>query len=79
MAEVRDRAAWNRTFAVLAQLFNANRDPEKTRPIDPMAFFPWGKQAEEQAPAPTGFTTTHRLSCSGWQMSSTSSKPNVPT
>jgi hypothetical protein len=53
MAEVRDRAAWNRTFAVLAQLFNANRDPEKTRPIDPMVFFPWGKQTEEQAPAPT--------------------------
>ena len=53
MAEVRDRAAWNRTFAVLAQMFNANRDPEKTRAIDPMVFFPWGKRTEQQAAPPT--------------------------
>ena len=53
MAEVRDRAAWNRTFAVLAQLFNANRDPEKTRAIDPMVFFPWGKRTDEQPASPT--------------------------
>jgi len=53
MAEAKDRAAWNRTFAVLAQLFNANRDPEKTKPIDPMQFFPWDRSPKEQASPPT--------------------------
>jgi len=53
MAEAADRARWNRTFAVLAQLFNANRDPQKTKPIDPMQFFPWDKGPKEQAPPPT--------------------------
>lgn len=41
MAEAKDRAAWNRTFAVLAQICNANRDPKKGKSIDPMQFFPW--------------------------------------
>ena len=53
MAEVRDRAAWNRTFAVLAQIFNANRDSKTTKPIDPLQFYPWGLGTREQAPPPT--------------------------
>jgi len=53
MAEARDRAAWNRTFAVLAQLFNANRDPKKAQPIEPMQFFPWDTAKPRQAPPPT--------------------------
>ena len=53
MAEARDRTAWNRTFAVLAQLFNTNRDPHKTQGIDPLQFFPWDKAVREQAPPPT--------------------------
>lgn len=53
MAESRDRAQWNRNFALLAQLFNANRDPKRTRPIDPLQFFPWDKQVNEPAPPPT--------------------------
>lgn len=55
MAEAADRTAWNRTFAVLAQISNSNRDPDKTEPIDPMQFFPWddGESQEKQAPPPT--------------------------
>ena len=53
MAEARDRAGWNRTFALLDQLFNANRDPKTTRPVDPLQFFPWDKRAQEPAPPPT--------------------------
>jgi len=53
MAEARDRAAWNRTMAFLAGLYNVNRDPKKTKPIDPMQFFPWGQPQEERAPPPT--------------------------
>ena len=53
MAEAKDRAGWNRTMALLAGLFNVNRDPKKTRPIDPMQFFPWHERQEEQAPPPT--------------------------
>ena len=53
MAEARDRTAWNRTFALLAQLFNANRDSKTTRPIDPLKFFPWQQKADEAAPPPT--------------------------
>lgn len=53
MAEAKDRAAWNRTFAVLAQIYNANRDPKKTDSIDPMQFFPWDRQQKEQALPPT--------------------------
>lgn len=53
MAEARDRARWNRTFALLAQLYNANRNPKRTRPIDPLQFFPWDKHVQEQAPPPT--------------------------
>lgn len=53
MAEARDRAAWNRTMAWLAGLYNVNRDPKKTKAIDPMQFFPWTQPAKEQAPPPT--------------------------
>ena len=53
MAEARDRASWNRTFAVLAQLHNANRDPKKTEAIDPMQYFPWSRPEKQQASPPT--------------------------
>ncbi len=53
MAEARDRAAWNRTMAWLAGLYNVHRDPKKTKAIDPMQFFPWGQPQQEQAPPPT--------------------------
>lgn len=53
MAEAADRARWNRTFAVLAQLSNAFRDPKKTEAIDPMQFFPWQRAENQQAPPPT--------------------------
>jgi len=53
MAEAKDRSCWNRTFAVLAQIHNAHRDPEKTEPMDPMRYFPWSRLEKEQAPPPT--------------------------
>lgn len=53
MAEAKDRAAWNRTFALMAQLHNAFRDPKKTDPMDPMQFFPWQRAENQQAPPPT--------------------------
>ena len=53
MAEASDRVKWNRTFAVLAQMFNANRDPDKTRPIDPLKFFPWKDKEPAVLPPPT--------------------------
>jgi len=54
MAEARDRAAWNRTRAVLAQLYNVNRDPKRGKPIDPERFFPWDDVAKKPAaPPPT--------------------------
>lgn len=48
MAKAADVAAWCRTFAVLAQMFNANRDPEKSDPIDPMQFYPWSKKKRKR-------------------------------
>lgn len=53
MAEARDRSLWNRTFALLAQLYNVNRDPKRSRPIDPLQFFPWDNKVREPAPPPT--------------------------
>ena len=53
MAEAKDRSSWNRTLALLATLFNVHRDPKKTKPIDPMQFFPWHEPQESQAPPPT--------------------------
>lgn len=53
MAEAADRAAWNRTAALLAQIYNANLDPKKGKPIDPMQFFPWERDRKQQAPPPT--------------------------
>ncbi len=49
MAEARDRAEWNHTFAVLTQISNANRDPKESEPQDPMQFFPWGKPKRAKA------------------------------
>jgi len=40
MAEARDRAAWNRTFALEAVLYNAFRG-KNDDPVDPMQFYPW--------------------------------------
>ena len=51
MAEARDRYAWNRTFAVLAQLYNVNRE-QGDEPIQPMKFFPWA-DGEPAAKPPT--------------------------
>jgi len=53
MAEAKDRASWNHTFAVLAQLYNAFRDAEKGEGIDPLLFFPWERPKQEPAPPPT--------------------------
>ena len=55
MAKAADLAAWCRTFAVLAQLFNANRDPEKSEAIDPMKFYMWSEKQESAGgpPPPT--------------------------
>jgi len=52
MAEARDRAAWNRTFAGLAQLYNIYR-PEGAERVSPLAFFPWESPEPPQAPPPT--------------------------
>ena len=43
MAEAADRAAWNRTCAVLAQIYNLGRG-EGDRPVDPMRFCPWDRK-----------------------------------
>ena len=52
MAEACDRAEWNRTFAVMAQMYNANRDPKTTQPVDPMRYYPWDRAADLPAPPP---------------------------
>ena len=53
MAEAADRARWNRTMAALAGLYNVNRDPKHSEPIDPMQFFPWEQSETRNAPPPT--------------------------
>lgn len=40
MAEAADKAHWNRTFALIAQLHNL-LTTEDSEHIDPMQFFPW--------------------------------------
>ena len=52
MAEARDRAAWNRTLAILAHITNfaVGTDDE---PVDPMQFYPWPLPQKEPAPPPT--------------------------
>jgi hypothetical protein len=40
MAEAADKARWNRTSALIAQIYNANR-PANAKPISPMDFYPW--------------------------------------
>jgi len=52
MAEAADRAAWNRTFAVLAQIYNANRG-EGGEPIDPLQYFPWERPGPQKPKPPT--------------------------
>jgi len=47
MAKAAQNAAWCRTFALLAQLFNVNRDPERAKPIDPMQFYTWGENKSD--------------------------------
>ncbi len=51
MAEARDRAAWNRTLAVLAQMYNANRG-KNDQPEDPMQFFPWHEGTKRKVTPP---------------------------
>ncbi len=52
--EAEDKLAWNRTFAVIAQIYNVNRDPKRSRPIDPMQFCPYrSKRHQLPAPPPT--------------------------
>lgn len=52
MAKSADVAAWCRTFTIVAQIFNANRDPEKTDPIDLMTYYPWSDRRRDRRPAP---------------------------
>jgi len=52
MAEAADKAAWNRTFAVVAQIYNSVRE-KKAEAIDPMAFYPWAQEKRTNAPPPT--------------------------
>lgn len=52
MAEAADKAAWNRTFAVVAQIFNSVRS-EKVEAIDPMLFYPWERPQKAAAKPPT--------------------------
>lgn len=52
-AEAADRMRWNRTRAVMVQLANVNRDPKKSKWIDPERFFPWDKGRTRRAPSPS--------------------------
>lgn len=54
--EAADHLAWNHTAAVLAQIYNVNRDAKSQRPIDLAQFFPWnqaGGLRKKKAPPPT--------------------------
>jgi hypothetical protein len=51
--EIADHLAWNRTFALLAQIYNANR-PARSSPIDVMKFYPYKfRHAKPLPPTPT--------------------------
>lgn len=52
MAEAADRYAWNRAFAVVAQLYNVHR-AQGDEAIDPMKFCPWADGGESAAKPPT--------------------------
>lgn len=41
MAEGRSRENWQHTSAILALLYNCNRDPKKTKPAKPSDFNPF--------------------------------------
>ncbi len=49
--EAEDKRAWNRTMAVLAQIYNSNRDPKRSRAIDPLQFCPY-LAARNRRPSP---------------------------
>lgn len=52
MARAADQARWCRTFALLAQMYNANR-AEDSEAIDPMQFYMWSQtEARAQCPPP---------------------------
>jgi hypothetical protein len=56
MAEARDRAAWNHTFAIVAQIHNYHRDPNKSQAIDWRLCCPHlagGPTKPKRAPPPT--------------------------
>lgn len=50
MAEARRQEAWNHTSTVLAMVYNANRDPKKTRAASPRDFHPFEKQRRSGLP-----------------------------
>ena len=61
MVKARDSAAWNRTFAVLAQLYNVNRQAG-AEAIDPLQFFPWSDRSRPaKAPTPAEERMLERL------------------
>ena len=49
MATARQGADWNRTAHLLAMLYNANRDPEKTKAASPDDFNPYHEDAPREA------------------------------
>ena len=50
MAESRQRDAWDHTSAVLCMLYNANRDPKKTRAATPQEFHPLRRKGRSGIP-----------------------------
>lgn len=53
MAEAKDKAAWNRTFAIMAQIRNTVVAHARDA-VNPMEFYPWTVVAERvNAPPPT--------------------------
>lgn len=52
MAEAKDKYAWKRAFAIMAQLHNTYVEQRQDL-IDPMQFYPWALAQEAKAPPPT--------------------------
>jgi hypothetical protein len=55
MAEARDIAEWQHTFAIVAQIHNYHRDPKRSEAIDWRKFCPHlnrGQTAKAQPPTP---------------------------
>ena len=59
MARVADRTRWCRTFAVLAQIYDANR-AEDSEAIDPMQFYIWGETKSKGSRCPPPPTEAER-------------------